>query len=69
MAERWPASMRATTAAEYLDVSETVFRRIADRGEVPAIQFDERGERRYLKEDLDAFLERRRNAPVLSQKA
>ena len=59
MPERWPASMRAMTAADYLDISFTKFRQIADR-EVPAIQFSDRGDRYWLREDLDAYLDRRR---------
>ncbi len=60
-AERWPASMRAATAAAYLDVSEDYFRRL----NLPCIQHVPRGERYWMREDLDAHLESRRRDAVL----
>ncbi len=69
MPDRWPAAMRAKTAAEYLDVSVPQFRTVADR-EIPAIQYaSPRGDRYWLREDLDAYLERKRRSAVGSRKA
>ncbi|MDE2102996.1 MAG: hypothetical protein KGL39_37475 [Patescibacteria group bacterium] len=65
--DRWPAAMRGATAAAYLDMSITAFREIANR-ELPAIQHDARGDRYWLKEDLDAYLEARRRAEVTARK-
>ena len=62
---RWPASMRAVTAAEYLDLGTDAFRAL----NIPCIQHTERGDRYWLKEDLDAYLEQRRRASVKSPRA
>lgn len=58
--ERWPMLMRKSTAASYLDVSATQF----DRLGIPALQLTERGDRYWAKEDLDAYIEERRQARV-----
>jgi hypothetical protein len=60
--------MRAATAAEYLDMSVQKFRDIAAK-DIPAFQFDMRGDRYYLREDLDEYLQKRRKLPVVSRKA
>jgi len=60
MSDRWPAAMSAETAAAYLEVSVTTFRRIADEGHIGAVQFTPRGDRRWLKTDLDDYLYRLR---------
>ena len=54
---RWPAAMRAATAAEYLSVSETHFRtHIAP--EITAISLGGRAIG-YARADLDAWLDQR----------
>lgn len=60
----WPACMRKATAAAYLDVSTKQF----DRLGIPAIQLVPRGDRYFLKEDLDAFLEVKRREHVTAQR-
>jgi len=61
MSERWPTAMRRGTAAEYLDVSVTQF----DKLKIPPIQLlNERSERMWAKEDLDAYVEMRRRARI-----
>jgi hypothetical protein len=60
METRWPAIMRKSTAAAYLDVSGTQF----DRLKIPAIQLTDRGDRYWAKEDLDSYVEERRQARV-----
>jgi excisionase family DNA binding protein len=61
--------MRLATLAEYLDVSYDFARKIVDRGEIPAIQHSERGDRYFLREDADAYLSRKRSEVVRSAKA
>lgn len=68
MADRWPAAMRLPTAAEYLDISPTQFRKLAEK-DLPAIQHTERGDRYWLREDLDAYLAQKRATPVNSPRA
>lgn len=61
----WPASMPRSTAASYLGVAPTTFDKIVDTYKVPSFQHFERGDRYYLRADLDAYLaERRRKAVV-----
>lgn len=62
---RWPAAMLLSTAAEYLDCKtvKQVEQLIKD-GEIGAIQFNERGDRRVLKEEIDAYLYRVRQQKV-----
>lgn len=62
--DRWPRAMSLRTLADYLDVSVSSARRIVDSGAIPAIQFDARGNRYYLRDDVDAYLDRRRTEPV-----
>lgn len=59
MSSRWPEAMRAATAAEYLDMDVTTFRRLKLP---PLAPFAPRGEKRWLKSDLDHYLDDRRNA-------
>lgn len=59
--ERWPAAMLIAKAGEYLDCSRTTVERLIRDGEFPAIAFTRNGDRRVLKTDLDAYLERVRN--------
>lgn len=54
---RWPRCMRAETAAEYLDVSKTHFLTAIAR-DLQAINLNGRA-KGWLKEDLDAWLERK----------
>jgi hypothetical protein len=55
-----PAAMRAATAAAYMDISESKFRSLP----IPAVTFNERGERLWLRSDIDAWLEDRRQLAV-----
>lgn len=66
MSERWPAAMRLVTLAAYLDMSPSSARKIVDAGVIPAVQFNPRGDRYFLKEDADAFLDQIRNGHILS---
>lgn len=68
MSERWPAAMLFSTAAAYLDCSVQQIEKLLRAGEFGAVQFNERGDRRLLKEELDAYLYRLRNLPVTSPK-
>ena len=61
--------MSIRTLAEYLDVSVTTARQIVDKGMIPAVQHDERGDRSYLRDDADAYLDRRRTTAVSSPRA
>lgn len=63
---RWPASMRKATAAEYLDVSPTTFGDIVNKYRIPSIQHFPRGDRYWLREDLDEYLTERRKALVVA---
>jgi excisionase family DNA binding protein len=56
--------MLITTAAEYLECKRTMVEELIRSGELGCIQFTKRGDRRILREELDAFLERRRREPV-----
>jgi excisionase family DNA binding protein len=56
--------MLVTTAAEYLDCKRTTVEELIRAEELGCIQFNKRGDRRILKEELDAFLERRRRECV-----
>lgn len=58
--ERWPALMRRSTAAAYLDVCPTMF----DKLTIPAVKLTERGDRYWAREDLDAWIEDKRQARV-----
>lgn len=64
MPDRWPAAMLVSTAAEYLDTSTTTVEKLLREGEFGAIQFNERGDRRILREELDAYLWRIRDRAV-----
>ena len=64
MAERWPAAMRRPTAAEYMDLSPAHFDKVAKAHGLPSFQYTERGDRYYLREDLDAMIEAARKSPV-----
>lgn len=52
--------VRTPEAARYLDVHEETIRRWAREGLVPAAKLGNRGGFRFKREDLDQFLERRR---------
>ncbi|MCC6232829.1 MAG: helix-turn-helix domain-containing protein [Verrucomicrobiales bacterium] len=52
--------MSAETAAAYLDLSLTAFRKLANEGGLGAVQFNPKGDRRWLKADLDDYLYRLR---------
>lgn len=64
MAERWPGAMLLTTAAEYLDCSRDVVEKLVREKQLSCIQFGTRGDRRILREDLDAWLATRRAQKV-----
>lgn len=68
MPDRWPAAMLLATAAEYMDCSRTTVEKLVRAGELGCIQFDQRGDRRILKEEIDAYLWRQRKQPVTSPK-
>lgn len=53
---RWPASMKIPTLAEYLECSSTEVERLIRAKAFGCIQYTERGDRRVLKEDVDAWL-------------
>jgi excisionase family DNA binding protein len=63
---RWPAAMLVRTAAEYLDCSPSQVEKLIREGELGCIQFNERGDRRILKEDIDAYLYRRSQMRVVA---
>lgn len=65
MMDRWPALMSRTTAAAYLDLSVREF----ERHPIPAVHLTPRGDKRYAREDLDAFIEMMRERPVEGRKA
>lgn len=72
MSERWPAAMPFRTACEYLGVAATSGRKILDH--IPSIQhltgeIDRRGERYWVRQVLDDYLESRLKDCVKSQKA
>jgi excisionase family DNA binding protein len=69
MPDRWPAAMLLSTAAEYMDCSVDQVERLVRAGCLGCIQYNERGDRRILREEIDAFLESRRKERVLSQKS
>lgn len=58
--ERWPALMRRSTAAQYLDISDTQF----DRLGIESVQLTERGDRMWSREDLDFYIESLKKKPV-----
>jgi len=62
----WPGSMNRKTASAYLDVAPATFDKIVNTYKIPAIQHFERGDRYYLKSDLDAYLEDRRKSRVVA---
>lgn len=62
MADRWPAAMRRATAAEFLDLSPDSFDRI--KNQIPSIQHTERGDRYWMREDLECYLQERRKVAV-----
>ena len=64
---RWPAAMRAATAATYLDVSLSFFRQVI-ANEVPSFTWLDRGDRYWSREDLDDFVRDRRQAKVLPKR-
>ena len=51
-------------AADFLQVHLDMLRRWARTGIIPAAKLGNRGGFRFRREDLDAFLERRRSAGV-----
>ena len=61
---RWPAAMLISTVAEYLDTSTASVEKLLKAGEFGAVQFNERGDRRILKEEIDAYLWRIRQQKV-----
>ena len=64
MAERWPAAMLVSTAAEYMDTKPHQVEKLLREGELGAVQYNDRGDRRILKEEIDAYLYRLRQKPV-----
>ena len=56
--------MLLTTAAEYLDCSRDVVEKLVREKQLSCIQFGTRGDRRILREDLDAWLATRRAQKV-----
>ena len=62
----WPASMSRPIAASYLGVSPTTFDKIVNTYKVPSFQHFERGDRYYLRTDLDAYLTERRKKAVVA---
>lgn len=70
MTEQWPAAMLLTTAARYLDLKSTKVIEDAIRaGELGALQLTERGDRRVLRSELDAWLHMKRNQKIVSPKS
>ena len=61
--------MLIRTAAEYLDTSPASVEKLIRAGELGCIQFDERGDRRILKEDIDAYLYRLTHKTVTARKS
>ena len=47
--------MLVTTAAEYMDCSKRQVEELIRQGELGPIQYNERGDRRILKEEIDAY--------------
>lgn len=68
MSERWPAAMLLRTAAEYLDTSVTSVEKLVRAGELGCVQFDDRGDRRILREEIDAYLYRLQKRAVTGRK-
>lgn len=60
--------MLISTAAEYMDCSPDQVEQIIRDGHLGALQFNERGDRRILKEEIDTFLRWRREVPVVSRR-
>lgn len=58
--DRWPALMRRSTAADYLDISTTQF----DRLNLESVQLTERGDRMWAREDLDSYIADLKKKPV-----
>ena len=57
--EQWPRGMRVTVAAAYIGLSVAILEREVKAGRLPsAVQLTE-GRKVWLKEDLDAWLDRR----------
>ena len=61
--------MLIRTAAEYLDTSPTTVEKLIRAGELGCVQFDERGDRRILRDDIDAYLYRLQNKPVTARRS
>lgn len=57
-----PAWLRTPEAAKYLGVHEETIRRWAREGAIPAAKLGNRGGFRFKREDLDRFLESRRQS-------
>ena len=55
----WPASMRLSLAADYLDCSVREVEDLIRAGELECIQYNERGMRRIPRQILDEFISRR----------
>lgn len=66
--ERWPAAMLVSTAAQYLDCSPSQVEKLIKDRAFGCIQYNTRGDRRILREEIDAYLSKRRDEPVLSVK-
>lgn len=64
----WPAAMRFENAVKYLDI-EGRTTGYAVLNQIPSVQYTARGERRWLRADLDLWLESRREIPVTSRRA
>lgn len=66
---RWPAAMKLSTAALYLDCSTTEVERLLRAGAFGCIQFTQRGDRRIWREDIDAYLASLSHQPVTSRRS
>lgn len=66
MAERWPAAMLIRTAAEYMDCSPDQVEKLVRAGALGCIQYNERGDRRILRDEIDGYLMQKRDKPILS---
>ena len=61
----WPKAMSVATAAQYLDMGVDSFRQL----NIPAFQLTARGDRRWDRDDLDAYVEKKKEDRVTSRVA
>lgn len=66
---RWPASMRIATVAEYLECSASEVERLIRAKSFGCVQYTERGDRRVLRDDVDAWLRSLSDKPIYARKS